>query len=68
MGITEKNFLRQFSTYLYKTSRQDNLYSIPIGTWTTLYPALTTQILLFTNKVQRIFVPKFYHKKGQKIF
>ena len=65
MGITEKkttfldNLVHTFIKYLY---------SIPIENWTTLYPALSTQILLFTNKVRLIFALKLYHEKRAENF
>ena len=48
MGITQKNnFLRESSRYLQKTERQNKFYNSQKGNWTVLYPALSTQLILF---------------------
>ena len=62
----KKNFIREFSRYLHKTQRQDNFYSILVGHWTVLYPALSTQLILLTSKVGRVFVLiSFHHKRAR---
>ena len=69
MGMTEKNkFIREFSRNLHETQRQDNFHSTLIGHWTVLYLALSTQLLLLTSKVGRVFVPKFFHDKRARNF
>ena len=58
IGITEKkkkNFLRQFSRYYHKTQEaEDNFYSSQTWSWTVLFPALSTQIVLFSSKIRRV--------------
>ena len=69
MGMTEKkNFIREFSRYLHKTQRQDNFCSILVGHWTVLYPPLSTQLILLTSKVGRVFVLIFFHHKRARNF
>ena len=52
IGINEKKiYLRTFSQYLHKNPRQDDFYCFKTNQWTVLYPALTTQIIFFENKV-----------------
>ena len=70
VGITEKNnFLRQFSRYHHKNQgAEDNFYSLRTWSWTFLLPALSTQIVLFSSKIGRVFVPKFHHEKRARNF
>ena len=69
-GLNEEIFLlRTVSGYLHNSPRQDNFYCFEIQQWTVLYPALSTQIIFFENKVGRISVPKsYYDKKGTNFF
>ena len=70
MGITEKKpkFPREFSRYLHKDQRQDNFYSLQTWKWTVLIPALSTQMVLLSSKIGRVFVTKFYHEKRARNF
>ena len=69
VGLNEKNFLlTTVSRYLHNSPRQDNFNSFKIQQWAVLYPALSTKIIFFENKVGRIFVPKFYHDKKDTNF
>ena len=43
----KNNFLRESSRYLHKTERQNKFYNSQKGNWTVLYPALSTQLILF---------------------
>ena len=65
----KNNFLRQFSRYHHKNQgAEDNFHSWPIWSWTVLLPSLSTQIILFSNKIRRVFVPKFYYEKRARNF
>ena len=71
IGITEKksNFLRQFCRCHHKTQgAEDNFYSLQTWSWTVLFPALSTQIVLFSSKIRRVFVLKFYYEKRARNF
>ena len=70
MGITEKNnFFRQFSWYHQRNQGAEyNFYSLRTWSWTVLLLALSTQIVLFSSKIERVFVPKFYHEKRARNF
>ena len=64
MGITEK----KKKTFLEKDEREDSFYSLPKKGWTVLYPALTTKLIFFGNKVGGVFVTKFFHDKRARNF
>ena len=70
VGINEKNlFLRTISGYLHDLPKQDNFFCYKKQNWTVLHSLLgVNQTLFYENKVERIFVPKFYHDKRDTNF
>ena len=70
IGITKKNnFFRQFSRYYHKNQgAEDNFCSLRTWSWPVLLSALRTQIVLFSSKIGRAFVQKFFNKKRERNF
>ena len=70
VGINEKNlFLIMISGYLHDSPRQDNFFCYKKQNWTVPHSLLgVNQTLFYENKVERIFVPKFYHDKRDTNF
>ena len=74
VGINDKNLLlRAISGYLHASSREDNFFGYKKQNWTVLHSLLlgsnqTHQTLFYENKVECIFVHKFYHDKRDTNF
>ena len=64
MSLPGKNaFLRLFTNYKHKNANTNGAFNrFATYSWTTLIPALSSQIILVTNKVGLVFVPIFHHE------
>ena len=70
MSPTEKNqYLRNLSQYVHRsTDNLDVFYSRFNKTRTVLFHALESMIVYCSRKIQRLFVPKFYHDRNKRNF
>ena len=70
MSLHEKNtFLRLLTKYFHQNSTEnDDFYSYFNKDNTVLYHALMSVMVYYNRKIQRLFVPKFYHERKSKNF
>ena len=70
MSPTEKNqYLQNYSQYVHRsTDNLDVFYSNFNKTRTILFHALESRLVYFGHKIERLFVPKFYHDRKNKNF
>ena len=70
MGPTEKNiYLRNYSQYVHRsTDHLDVFYSKFNKTNVVLFHALDGMMVYFDRKIEKLFVPKFYHDNRTKTF
>ena len=72
LGALEKNLmLKTISGYYHDSPRQNNFYCYRTQQWAVLYAGLgivPTHILFYENKVERIFIRKFYHDEKDTNF
>ena len=66
--IERNNFLRNYSRYSHKGISEDMFYSTRQANKVVLFHALSAQIILFTNRIWRVFVPKSYYDKKSQNF
>ena len=70
MSPTEKNsYLRVYSTYFHQNSSELDMFYCRLNkTHAVLWYAIDNTLICYNNKIQRLFVPKFYHEERSKNF
>ena len=70
MSPTEKNsYLRVYSTYFHQNSSELDMFYCRLNkTHAVLWYAIDNTLICYNNKIQRLFVPKFYHEERSKKF
>ena len=66
MSISEKNgYIRRYSTHTYRSRPDGPLYDLFYSAYSKNYTVLVHLVqavaIRYTNKIHRLFVPKFYH-------